>query len=115
MLTEALHTPLLQDRWLAIDQARAIRKSVRHLAEEVQFRPDGRIIRRAREVLEGAERILERIAGAGLFQALADGVFAQTRRPRDRGRGAEGVVRRAEDYSNPFLEVWAGQAAGAAR
>ena len=115
MLTEALHTPLLQDRWLSIDQARAIRKNARHLAEEIEFRPNGRIIARAREVLEGAERILERIARAGLFQALADGVFAQTSRPRDRGRGAEGVLRRAEDYSNPFLEVWAGQAAGAAR
>jgi beta-lysine 5,6-aminomutase alpha subunit len=115
MLTEALHTPLLQDRWLSIDQARAMRKNARHLAEEIEFRPDGRIIRRAREVLDGAERLLERIARAGLFPALADGVFAQTRRPRERGRGAEGVVRRAEDYSNPFLEVWAGQAAGAAR
>ena len=54
MPTEALHTPLLHDRWLAIDQARMIRANARHLSEEIAFRPDGRIARRAREVLAGA-------------------------------------------------------------
>jgi beta-lysine 5,6-aminomutase alpha subunit len=115
MPTEALHTPLLQDRWLAIDQARTIRANARHLGEEVAFRPEGRIVRRAREVLADAHRLLEEIAGAGLFQALADGVFGETRRPREGGRGADGVVRRDKDYANPFLEVWAGQPAGAGR
>ena len=56
MLTEALHTPLLHDRWLAIDQARTIRANARHLAEELHFAPDGRIARRARAVLAQAEK-----------------------------------------------------------
>ena len=106
MLTEALHTPFLHDRWLAIEQAKTIRTNARHLADELAFRPDGRIVRRAREVLDGAERILERVAEHGLFAALSDGVFADTRRPRDRGRGHEGVLPRDDGYANPFLEAW---------
>ena len=106
MLTEALHTPFLHDRWLAIDQAKTIRTNARHLAEELRFAPDGRIVRRAREVLAGAERILETVAERGLFDALSAGVFADTRRPVDRGRGLDGVVRRDPAYANPFLEAW---------
>ncbi|HTY41379.1 MAG TPA: lysine 5,6-aminomutase subunit alpha [Thermoanaerobaculia bacterium] len=113
MLTEALHTPFLHDRWLAITQADTIRRNARHLAEEIAFRPDGRIVRRAHEVLSGAEGILARVAEGGLFAALADGVFADTRRPRDRGRGFEGVVARDPDYANPFLEAWSAAPAGA--
>src|SRR5262249_32152656 len=102
MLTEALHTPLLSDRWLAIDQARTIRANARHLSEEIAFRPDGRIVRRAREVLEAAEELLSEIARLGLFEALASGFFADTKRPREGGRGHDGVVRRHPEYRNPF-------------
>ncbi len=106
MLTEALHTPFLHDRWLAIEQAKTIRRNARHLAEEIEFRPGGRIVTRARDVLEGAERILRRVAEHGLLAALAEGVFADTRRPRDRGRGYDGVLPREDGYTNPFLEAW---------
>jgi beta-lysine 5,6-aminomutase alpha subunit len=113
MLTEALHTPFLHDRWLAIEQARTIRRNARHLGEELQFRPGGRIVRRAHGVLDGAEGILRTVAEKGLFAALAAGAFADTRRPRDRGRGYEGVVRRDPAYANPFMEAWTQEPAGA--
>jgi len=113
MLTEALHTPFLHDRWLAIDQAKTIRTNARHLAEELRFAPDGRIVRRAHEVLAGAEKILETVAERGLFDALSAGVFADTRRPIDRGRGLDGVVRRDPAYTNPFLEAWTRSMSGA--
>ena len=113
MLTEALHTPFLHDRWLAIEQAKTIRTNARHLADELAFRPDGRIVRRAREVVSAAGRILERVAERGLFAALAEGLFAETRRPKDRGRGFEGVLRRDAAYANPFLEAWSATPAGA--
>ena len=113
MLTEALHTPFLHDRWLAIDQAKTIRTNARHLAEELRFAPDGRIVRRAHEVLAGAEKILETVAERGLFDALSAGVFAETRRPIDRGRGLDGVVRRDPAYTNPFLEAWTRSMSGA--
>src|SRR5207302_9518860 len=92
MLTEALHTPFQHDRWLAIDHAKTIRTNARHLGEELEFRPDGRIVRRAREVLSGAEAILERVASTGLFDALAAGVFADTRRRIDGCRAYDGVI-----------------------
>jgi beta-lysine 5,6-aminomutase alpha subunit len=114
MLTEALHTPLLSDRWLAIDQARTLRSNARHLGDEIFFRPDGRLVRRAHEVLQEAERLLEHVAQAGLFEALAAGLFADTRRPRDGGRGREGVLPRHPEYSNPFREAWDREPAGAA-
>ena len=112
MLTEALHTPFLHDRWLAVDQARTIRANARHLSDEIRFAPEGRIVRRAREVLSDAEAILERVASGGLFAALAQGVFADTRRTIDGGRGYEGVVERAPDYANPFLEAFTHAPAG---
>jgi beta-lysine 5,6-aminomutase alpha subunit len=112
MLTEALHTPFLHDRWLAIEQAKTIRRNARHLGEEMTFRPDGRIVRRARAVLAGAEEILGRVAEHGLFAALSDGVFADTRRRIDGGRGYDGVVRRDPAYANPFLEAWSQAPAG---
>jgi beta-lysine 5,6-aminomutase alpha subunit len=70
-------------------------------------------VRRAHEVLRDAERILETVAQKGLFVALAEGVFADTRRPRDRGRGFDGVVRRDAAYVNPFTEAWSETPAGA--
>jgi beta-lysine 5,6-aminomutase alpha subunit len=113
MLTEALHTPFLHDRWLAIEQAATIRRNARHLADEIEFRPQGRVVTRAREVLSGAEAILARVADTGLFAALAEGQFADTRRPQDRGRGYDGVVRRDAGYANPFMEAWSETPAGA--
>jgi len=112
MLTEALHTPFLHDRWLAIDQAKTIRRNARHLAEELLFRPGGRIVGRAQEVLAGAERILGTVAAQGLFAALSAGVFADTRRRIDGGRGYDGVVRRDPAYANPFMEAWTQAPAG---
>ena len=113
MLTEALHTPFLHDRWLAIEQAKTIRRNARHLSEEIAFAPGGRIVARAHEVLRDAEKILETVGRKGLFEALAAGVFADTRRPRDRGRGFDGVVRRDPAYANPFMEAWSETPAGA--
>jgi beta-lysine 5,6-aminomutase alpha subunit len=106
MLTEALHTPFLHDRWLAITQADTIRRNARHLSDELRFAPDGRIVRRARAVLAEAEAILERVAAGGLFAALSQGVFADTRRAIDGGRGYDGVVARDAAYANPFMEAF---------
>jgi len=111
MLTEALHTPFLHDRWLAIDQMKTLRSNARHLADEIRFAPDGRIVGRARAVLAGAEAILARVADYpdGLFGALAEGRFADTRRRKDGGRGYDGVLRKDASYANPFLEAWLGE------
>lgn len=102
VLTEAIHTPLLHDRYLSLDLARTIRTGMRHLAEEVEFTPGGRIEARARKILEDAVGLLRSIEGRGLFSALEDGVFAGIGRPRDGGKGRSGLIEKAPGYFNPF-------------
>lgn len=105
MMTEAMHTPHVHDRALALDSARMIMTAARHLQEEVLFRPGGRIQRRAREVLDRTADLLRQVRNRGLFQALAEGCFADIPRAPDGGRGLEGVVVRGPDYENPVEEV----------
>jgi beta-lysine 5,6-aminomutase alpha subunit len=102
VLTEAIHTPLLQDRYLSLDLARTIRTGMRHLAEEVQFVPGGRMEARARKVLDDAVELLQSIEQRGLFRALEEGVFAGIGRPREGGKGRSGVIEKAPGYVNPF-------------
>ena len=105
MMTEAMHTPHIHDRKLAIESAQYIFNNARHLGEEVLFRPGGRIENRAREVLSKAVAMLEEVRGIGLFRAIERGLFADVKRAFDGGRGLEGVVEKEEEYYNPFEEA----------
>ena len=117
MLTEAVHTPFLSDRALAIDNARYIERTMRHLGDELVFIEGGRIQSRAAEVLGKAASLLGEIEGPGLlgeiegpglFAALEKGVFAGIKRRRDGGKGLAGVVEKDGQYFNPFLEKMKG-------
>jgi beta-lysine 5,6-aminomutase alpha subunit len=103
MLTEALHTPLLQDRYASIRNAKYVFEACRHLRDEVTFKPGGIMETRANGVLAKAVEQLEQVEDMGLFGALSRGEFADVVRDPDGGRGAEGVVARAGDYFNPFF------------
>jgi beta-lysine 5,6-aminomutase alpha subunit len=105
MLTEAIHTPFLGDRVLAIENARYIMNTARHFGDEISFTPDGKIERRARDVLAGCEALLERVAATGLMDAIAAKAFADVSRPPDGGRGFDGVFARAAGYANPFEDA----------
>ena len=104
MLTEAIHTPFLQDRYLALEGAKYVMNNARHLGQELEIRAGGKIEGRAREVLAKAAEFLARVADIGLFAALEQGMFAAVKRSRDGGKGLEGVVMQAQGYCNPFLE-----------
>jgi beta-lysine 5,6-aminomutase alpha subunit len=106
ILTEAVHTPFLADRMLAIRDARRVFAAAGPLGESLQAVPGGPLETRARAVLADAVGLLRRVAEVGMFAAIADGWFADTRRPRDGGRGREGVAERSPEYHNPFLELW---------
>jgi beta-lysine 5,6-aminomutase alpha subunit len=108
MLTEAIHTPFLADRALAIENARYIERTMRHLGDELIFREGGRIHTRSAEVLEKAAALLEEIERLGLFATLEKGVFAGIKRARDGGKGLSGVVQKDERHFNPFLEKMKG-------
>jgi beta-lysine 5,6-aminomutase alpha subunit len=109
MATEAIHTPFLQDRSLAISQARLVMHAGRHLHGELEFRPGGAVAGRARQVLERAVELLQEIGGLGLMAALEQGLFAQVRRRRDGGKGLDGVFRKEPGYFNPFIELMLGE------
>lgn len=105
MLTEAIHTPHIQDRYLALENARLVFKAMRHLGEEIDFKPQGRIQKRAQQVLAEAVVLLEHIASVGLMEAISQGVFADISRKPDGGKGLSGVVLKEPGYCNPFIEL----------
>ena len=112
ILTEAVHTPFVADRLLAIQDARRVFAASRPLRDALQPVPGGPLEVRAHRVLEEAVDLLRRVEDAGMFAAIEQGWFADTPRPRDGGRGREGVVERAPGYVNPFLELWEPHLAG---
>jgi beta-lysine 5,6-aminomutase alpha subunit len=105
MLTEAIHTPFLGDRALALENARYIMNTARHLGDEIVLQPGGKIERRAQRVLSECERLLERVGTMGLMKAIEAAAFADVSRAPDGGRGFDGVFARAADYFNPFEDA----------
>lgn len=104
MLTEAIHTPLMSDRALSIENARYINNTMEDLGDEICFKNDGIIQRRADEVLNKACNLLQEIEGEGLFSTLEKGIFGGVKRPINGGKGLEGVIEKHESYFNPFIE-----------
>ncbi|MFA6029631.1 MAG: lysine 5,6-aminomutase subunit alpha [Elusimicrobiota bacterium] len=105
MLTEAIHTPFLQDRYLAIQNALYVMNSMADFSEEIEFRKGGIVMRRAKKVLDEAVELLAEVEGLGLFDAISKGVFAEVKRPRDGGKGLDGVAEKGPEYWNP-VEDW---------
>ncbi|MEE0741406.1 MAG: lysine 5,6-aminomutase subunit alpha [Emergencia sp.] len=106
MLTEAIHTPLMQDRYLAIENARYIFNNCRHIGDEIEFKEGGIIQSRAQEVLKNADALLEEVEKEGLFSTIEQGKFGGVKRPFDGGHGLEGVCSKGENYFNPFIELF---------
>jgi len=105
MMTEAMHTPFINDRQLAIENAKYVMNNTKHLSEEIQFVNGGRIENRANEVLEKAADMLKEIETLGLFKAIELGMFADVKRSFVGGKGLEGVFVKNERYFNPFEEL----------
>lgn len=104
MPTEAIHTPLLQDRFLSIRSALYEFNAARDLSQQFDWRDDSLIARWANKILREAVELLQEIDSLGLFQALEAGLFADIKRSPEGGRGLEGVIKRNERYFNPFYE-----------
>ncbi len=105
MMTEAVVTPWLSDRDLALRNVRYVLNATGNLAEDLRPTPDGFLAERARKVLGEAVELLTRICDDGLLTAIAEGTFGVTRRPSDAGRGLDGVVAKADGYLNPASEL----------
>lgn len=104
MMTEGIHTPFMQDRFLAIRNAKMIQTTMKSLGEEITFKDDGVMQKRAQYVLSEAHKLLLSIYEQTLFSALESGVFADIKRQRTGGKGLEGVFKRDVAYLNPILK-----------
>ncbi|MEW2045148.1 lysine 5,6-aminomutase subunit alpha [Streptomyces sp. NPDC005476] len=105
MMTEAVVTPFLSDRDLALQNVRYVMEAAGALEEDFRPVPGGVITRRADTVLREAVDLLERLCDRGLLDAIAEGTFGGMRRPVDGGRGRDGVAERAPGYRNPAIEL----------
>ncbi|HTI25639.1 MAG TPA: lysine 5,6-aminomutase subunit alpha, partial [Kutzneria sp.] len=105
MMTEAVVTPFLSDRDLALANVKYVLGAAGNLAEDFRPSPDGFIVKRAEQVLGEAVDLLERIVDEGLLRAIAEGTFGLMKRPADGGKGADGVVAKADGYVNPASEL----------
>ncbi|HNM98205.1 MAG TPA: lysine 5,6-aminomutase subunit alpha, partial [Marmoricola sp.] len=116
MMTEAVVTPWLSDRDLALQNVRYVMNAAGGLHEDFRPAPDGFIVQRARQVLAETIELLEDIVhdsdDAGdppLLAAIADGTFGLMKRPPGGGKGLEGVAKKAKNYYNPAVDLMEGE------
>src|SRR5262249_52227932 len=79
MFSEAVHNPLLMDRYLALKATRYVFGAARHLGDEVQFKPEGIVARRAVQVLDEACALLEEVRRDSIWEAIGRGAFADVK------------------------------------
>lgn len=109
MPTEAIHTPFMSDRYLSIENAKYIFNNMHSIGEEMEFKEGGICRERAKLVLNNTIALLEEIVKEGLFTALEKGIFGDVKRPKNGGKGLEGVTQKGENYYNPFVEIMKGK------
>ncbi len=105
MMTEAVVTPFLSDRDLALQNVRYVLDAAGGLTEDFHPPRGGFIETRANVVLAEAVELLEKISRGGLLEAIADGTFGITKRPMDKGKGLDGVIVKVEGYDNPAVTL----------
>lgn len=105
MPTEAIHTPFMSDRYLSIENAKYIFNNMKNIGDEVEYKKDGIIQKRAQKVLDKSIDLLEKIQAEGLFSALEKGIFADIKRPKNGGKGLDGVAQKGDHYYNPFIKL----------
>jgi beta-lysine 5,6-aminomutase alpha subunit len=105
MPTEAIHTPLMQDRYQALKSINYVFNSCRGLEQELEFKADGKIVNYAQEVLDKSEELLERVAQEGLMKSIAQGRFAEIKRGELDGKGADGLFIKSARYRNPVMDA----------
>lgn len=106
MPTEAIHTPWMQDRTVALRSANYILNGSLGIAGEFGFNQEGFISRFSQKVLDDCLVLLEKIHRQGFFRAIEKKVFADVSRTESGGKGADGVFEIDRDvYLNPFFKM----------
>ena len=110
MMTEAVVTPWLSDRDIALQNVRYVLNACGGLHEDFIPAPGGFIQHRAHQVLDEAVELLEVVERKGLLTAIGEGTFGIMKRPADRGKGLDGVAPHEPGYYNPATELLEGSA-----
>ncbi len=105
MFSEAVHNPMLMDRYLSLKATKYVFNTARSLGDEINIKPDGIMAKRAVQVLDEAVELLEEVQRDTIWEAISKGSFADVKRSRTGGKGYKGVFERAADYVNPILEA----------
>jgi beta-lysine 5,6-aminomutase alpha subunit len=109
MFSEAVHNPMLMDRYLSLKATRYVFNAAKHLGDEIEFKKDGIIAKRAVQVLDEAHVLLEEVKRDTIWDSIGNGAFADVKRTRTGGKGYAGVVERAKNYANPVLDLLEGK------
>ena len=105
MMTEAIHTPFMSDRALALDNASTIYTAFKSFGDEISFKPNGIVHNRAKTVLDDAKVLLAQIKQESLFTTLKKGTFAGISRDEFGGKGLDGVFKKHTYYKNPIMDI----------
>ncbi len=111
MFSEAIHNPMLMDRFLSLKSTKYIFGAAKALGDEISINPDGVMGKRAVEVLDEAHELLEEVERDTIWKAIEKGAFADVKRTRTGGKGYAGVCARKPSYVNPILNVLEGRKA----
>lgn len=105
ILSEAVHTPFIHERYLAMQSAQYVFNYAQGLSRELIIVEDGLINSRAGLVLTQARIQLQQIALQGLPTHLEQGLIAGVKRTVTGGKGGEGVIGKSKWYFNPFDQL----------
>lgn len=105
MFSEAIHNPMLMDRYLSLKATKYVFKTAKDLGRELTIVPDGIMAERARTVLDEALELLTDVERDTIWKAIEDGSFADVKRSRTGGKGYQGVFARDASYLNPILDA----------
>jgi beta-lysine 5,6-aminomutase alpha subunit len=108
MFSEAVHNPMLMDRYLSLKATKYVYTTCSSLGDEIEIKPDGIMAGRARAVLDEAHDLLVEVHRDTIWEAIANGAFADVKRSRTGGKGYAGVFERAKGYVNPILDALEG-------
>ncbi|MBL8719638.1 MAG: D-lysine 5,6-aminomutase subunit alpha [Myxococcales bacterium] len=105
MFSEAIHNPLLMDRYLSLKATRYVFGTAKSLGDEIEWKAGGIVEQRAVQVLDETLAMLTDVANKGIWTAISEGAFADVKRTREGGKGFAGIAAKAEGYANPFLDA----------
>jgi beta-lysine 5,6-aminomutase alpha subunit len=97
------------DRYLSLKATRYVHTAARHLGDEITFKEDGIVAKRAVQVLDETLTLLTEVKEQTLWHAIGTGAFADVKRTRTGGKGYAGVTPRSPEYVNPILDALEGK------